>query len=121
MEPTKLKVASPDTTTEPFTSGNAIDLVAYQAGAVVSRAIVKKKTGTVTVFAFDKDQGLSEHAAPFDALVQVLDGVGEITIAGVPHRLAKNDLILMPANIPHAVKAVERFKMMLTMIRESAG
>ena len=121
MNPSKLNVIAPDKAAEPFTRGNALELVAYQDGAVVSRAIVKKKTGTVTVFAFDKDQGLSEHAAPFDALVQVLDGVGEITIAGTPHRLGKGDLILMPANIPHAVKAVERFKMMLTMIREPAG
>jgi quercetin dioxygenase-like cupin family protein len=101
-----------------FTGGNALELVAYQKGAVVSREIVKKKTGTVTVFAFDKEQGLSEHTAPFDALVQVLDGVAEITIGGTPHRLSKDELILMPANVPHALKAVERFKMLLVMIRE---
>jgi quercetin dioxygenase-like cupin family protein len=108
-------------TTEKFTGGNALELVAYQPGAVVSRELVKKKTGTVTVFAFDKDQGLSEHTAPFDALVQVLDGLAEITIGGVPHRLGKDEMILMPANVPHALKAVERFKMMLVMIREVAG
>ena len=104
-------------TAEKFTGGNALELVAYQAGAVVSRVIVKKKTGTVTLFAFDKAQGLSEHTAPFDALVQVLDGVAEITIGGVPHRLAKDEMILMPANVPHAVNARQRFKMLLTMIR----
>jgi quercetin dioxygenase-like cupin family protein len=110
-----------DKTAEKFTGGNALELVAYQAGAVVSRELVKKKTGTVTVFAFDKDQGLSEHTAPFDALVQVLDGVAEIIIGGKPHRLGKDELILMPANVPHALKAVERFKMMLIMIREVTG
>ena len=104
-----------------FTCGNALELVAYQAGAVVSRELVKKKTGTVTVFAFDKDQGLSEHTAPFDALVQVLDGVAEITIGGVLHRLGKDEMILIPADVPHALKAVERFKMMLVMIRDAAG
>jgi quercetin dioxygenase-like cupin family protein len=104
---------------EKFTGGNALELVAYQAGAVVSREIVKKKTGTVTLFAFDKAQGLSEHAAPFDALVQVLGGVAEITVGGVPHRLGKDEMILMPANVPHALKAVERFKMMLVMIRDA--
>lgn len=108
-------------TAEKFTTGNALELVAYQAGAVVSREIVKKKTGTVTVFAFDKSQGLSEHTAPFDALVQVLDGVAEITVGGVPHRLGKDVMILMPANVPHALKAVERFKMMLVMIRDATG
>jgi quercetin dioxygenase-like cupin family protein len=108
-------------TAETFTGGSALGLVAYQAGAVVSRELVKKKTGSVTVFAFDKDQGLSEHTAPFDALVQVLDGVAEITVGGVPHRLGKDEMILMPANVPHALKAVERFKMMLIMIREVAG
>jgi quercetin dioxygenase-like cupin family protein len=110
-----------DDAAEKFTGGNALELVAYQAGAVVSRQIVKKKTGTVTVFAFDKTQGLTEHTSPFDALVQVLDGVAEITLGGVPHRLGKDEMILMPANVPHALKAVERFKMMLVMIREATG
>jgi quercetin dioxygenase-like cupin family protein len=108
-----------DDAAEKFTGGNALELVAYQAGAVVSRQIVKKKTGTVTVFAFDKTQGLTEHTSPFDALVQVLDGVAEITLGGVPHRLGKDEMILMPANVPHALKAIERFKMMLVMIREA--
>ena len=108
-------------TTQKFAAGNAIALVAYQTGAVVSREIVKKKTGTVTLFAFDKDQGLSEHTSPFDALVQVLEGLAEITVGGVPHRLGKDDMILMPAKVPHALKAVEQFKMMLVMIREATG
>ncbi|MFA4874358.1 MAG: cupin domain-containing protein [bacterium] len=105
-------------TAEKFVCGNALELVAYQPGAVVSREVVNKKTGTVTVFAFDKGQGLSEHTAPFDALVYVLDGLAEIAINGAPRRLSKDEMILMPANVPHAVKALERFKMMLVMIRE---
>jgi quercetin dioxygenase-like cupin family protein len=100
-----------------FAGGNVLELVAYQTGSVVSREIVNKKSGTITAFALDMDQGLSEHTAPFDALVHVLDGVAEITIGGTPNRLGKNDMILMPANVPHAVKAVERFKMLLIMIR----
>jgi quercetin dioxygenase-like cupin family protein len=92
-------------------------MTAYQEGAVVSREIIKKETGTVTVFAFDKDQGLSEHTAPFDALVNVLDGEAEIVISGNPNRLKAGDFIIMPANEPHSLKAIEKFKMMLTMIR----
>jgi len=102
---------------EPFSGGNAKELVSYQPGAVVSREIVQKKAGTVTLFAFDKGQGLSEHTAPFDALVHVLDGTAEISLAGTPHRLTSGDMILMPANVPHALQAIERFKMMLVMIR----
>jgi quercetin dioxygenase-like cupin family protein len=94
-------------------------LVNYQDGAVVSREIVKKPAGTVTVFAFDEGQGLSEHTAPFDALVQVLEGRVEITIAGQPHSLEGGELMLMPANQPHALKAIQRFKMLLTMIRSA--
>ena len=94
----------------------AIALVNYQDGAVVSREIVKKPTGTVTVFAFDKGEGLSEHTAPFDALVQVLEGEIEIIISGQPYRL-QEARILMPAGQPHALKALKRFKMILTMIR----
>lgn len=89
----------------------------YQEGSVVSRTLLKKNTGTVTIFAFDKGEGLSEHTAPFDAMVQVLDGEVEITISGKPYHLKQGDLIIMPANEPHALKAIERFKMMLTMIR----
>ena len=107
-----------DRAAEKFLGGNALELMTYQPGAVVSREIVKKKTGTVTLFAFDKGQGLSEHTAPFDALVYVLDGQAEITIGGASKRLGKNEMILMPADVPHMVKAPERFKMMLVMIRE---
>ena len=93
------------------------DLVMYQPGAVVSREVLHKDTGTVTVFAFDEGQGLSEHTAPFDALVQVLDGAVQIKIAGEPHDLKAGDMIIMPANKPHALKAVARMKMMLVMIK----
>lgn len=92
-------------------------LVDYQAGAVVSRQVIAKPTGTVTLFAFDKGEGLSEHTAPFDALVQVLDGQVEITISGKPFGLKAGDAIIMPANEPHALKAVERFRMLLVMIK----
>ncbi len=95
------------------------DLVGYQEGAVVSRTLINQKTGTVTLFAFDQGQELSEHTAPYDALVQVLDGETEITIVGQPFHLKAGDLIIMPANDPHAVKAMTKFKMMLTMIRSS--
>ncbi len=94
-----------------------VDLVDYQQGAVVSKTLLEKKTGTVTAFAFDVGQGLSEHTAPFDALVQVLDGEVEITISGKPFHLKQGEIIIMPANEPHALKAVSRFKMLLTMIR----
>jgi len=95
----------------------AEELVYYQEGSVVSREIVKKLTGNVTIFAFDEGQGLSEHTSPFDALVHVLEGEAEITIAGIPHRLRSGEVILMPATQPHALRAPKRFKMMLTMIR----
>ena len=98
-------------------AAKATELVSYQDGAIVSREILKKPTGSVTVFAFDEGQGLSEHTAPFDALVQVLEGEVEITISGKPQRLQGGGLILMPANQPHALKAIKRFKMILTMIR----
>ena len=93
------------------------ELVDYQANAVVSREILKKDTGTVTMFAFDAGQGLSEHTAPFDALVCVLDGEVEISISGKPHHLDAGEMIIMPANQSHALKALSRFKMMLVMIR----
>ena len=92
-------------------------LVAYQEGAVVSREIVNKPTGTVTLFAFAAGQGLSEHTAPFDAFVQVLEGEVEITISGVKHRVSTGEAITMPAGQPHALKALTRFKMLLVMIR----
>ena len=93
------------------------DMVDYQKDAVVSKTIIEKKTGTVTLFAFDQGQGLSEHTAPFDALVQVLDGEVEIRISGKPFHLKQGEMIIMPANEPHALKAVRHFKMLLTMIR----
>ena len=95
----------------------ALELVNYQDGAVVSREIVKKPTGSVTIFAFDEGQGLSEHTAPFDALVQVVEGAAEITISGQPHQLQGGEMVLMPAGQPHGLKALKRFKMILTMIR----
>jgi quercetin dioxygenase-like cupin family protein len=96
---------------------NMEGLVAYQDGSIVSKEIIKKTTGTTTIFAFDRDQGLSEHTAPFDALVYILDGEAEITIAGEPHQLKAGEMIIMPGGKPHALKAVKRFKMMLVMIR----
>lgn len=93
------------------------DLIEYQEGAVVSREIMRKETGTVTIFAFDKGEGLSEHTAPFDAMVQVIDGRAEITISGNKNLVDEGDMIIMPANDPHALHAVEKFKMVLTMIR----
>ena len=102
---------------ETATTMNLTDLVGYQKDAVVSKTIIDKKTGTVTLFAFDQGQGLSEHTAPFDAMVQVLDGEVEIRIAGNPYRLNAGQTIIMPANQPHALTAVAPFKMLLTMIR----
>ena len=93
------------------------ELVDYQDGSVVSREIISKKTGTVTLFAFDRGQGLSEHTAPFDALVHVLDGEAEITISGKPLHVKEGEIVIMPADQPHALKAIKKFKMMLTMIR----
>lgn len=93
------------------------DLVQYQPGAVVSRTLIDKKIGTVTLFAFDDGQGLSEHTAPYDACVQIVDGAAEITIGGEVHRVNAGQMIIMPANIPHALRAAGRFKMLLIMIR----
>ncbi|MGC1450935.1 MAG: cupin domain-containing protein, partial [Candidatus Sulfotelmatobacter sp.] len=95
-----------------------VDLVQYQTGTVVSRTLVKKPTGTVTVFAFDVHEGLSEHTAPFDALVFVVDGEAEISIAGTPYRVRAGEMLRLPAGRPHALRAVQRFKMVLVMIRE---
>lgn len=95
-----------------------IELVKYQPGAVVSREVIRKKTGTVTLFAFDEGQGLSEHTAPFDALVYILEGEAEIKLSGEPHVLNAGDTIIMPANEPHALKAVKPYKMLLVMIRK---
>ena len=93
------------------------DLVTYQDGSVVSKTLIAKKTGTVTLFAFAQGQGLSEHTAPFDAMVCVLDGTADVTIAGRELRVGTGEMIIMPANVPHALEAEEPFKMMLTMIR----
>lgn len=93
------------------------DLVNYQEGSVVSREIIHKDKGTVTLFAFDKGQGLSEHTAPFDAFVYVVDGEVEILIAGKPYHLKQGNFVILPANKPHALKALSRFKMLLVMIR----
>ncbi|MBI3166308.1 MAG: cupin domain-containing protein [Chloroflexi bacterium] len=96
---------------------NLAEMVNYQEGSVVSRQITKAEAGNVTLFAFDKDQGLSEHIAPFDALVHVIEGDAEVTISGTPYQLKTGDAIIMPANEPHALKAIQKFKMLLTMIR----
>ncbi len=103
--------------TNELKSNLLVDMVEYQKDAVVSKTIIEKKTGTVTLFAFYMGQGLSEHTAPFDALVQVLDGEVEIRISGKPFHLKQGEIIIMPANEPHALKAVSNFKMLLTMIR----
>jgi len=96
---------------------NLSQLVNYQLGSIVSRTIINKPTGTVTLFAFDKEQSLSEHSAPFDALVQVIDGEVEIKISGQSHNLKKGEFIIMSANKPHGLKALSQFKMLLTMIK----
>lgn len=94
------------------------DLVRYQDGTVASRMIVFKKTGTITLFAFDAGEGLSEHSAPFDAVLTVTDGEAEVTIAGSPFTVRNGEMIILPANVPHGVQARQRFKMTLSMIRE---
>ena len=105
---------------EPITPGkkfNAKESTAYAEGSVVSKTIIKKPTGTVTLFSFDAGEGLSEHSSPHEALVQVLEGSVEITIGGEPTVVAEGESLILPANVPHALKAVERFKMLLTMIK----
>ena len=94
-----------------------VDLVEYQEDSVVSKTLIDKKVGTVTLFAFAEGQGLSEHVAPFDALVSIIDGEAEITISSEPFRLKAGEMIIMPANKPHALKAIKKFKMMLVMVR----
>lgn len=109
-----------DLSKPPTPLGEVINLagyIDYQQGSVVSKTLVDQKTGTITLFAFDKGQGLSEHTAPYDAMVQILDGEVEVTIAGNPLRLQKGEMVIMPANKPHALRALENFKMLLTMIR----
>ena len=94
------------------------EAIEYTDGGVISKQLTKSKAGNLTLFSFDKEQGLSEHKTPFDAIVLILDGEAEITIGGKLHLLKKGESIIMPANVPHALKAVERFKMLLTMIRD---
>ncbi|MCP5063474.1 MAG: cupin domain-containing protein [Ignavibacteriae bacterium] len=93
------------------------DLISYQDDSVISRTLVKKDTGTITLFAFDEGQGLSEHTAPFDALAQIVEGNAEIKIDGKVFSLESNEMIIMPANKPHALKALSKFKLLLTMIK----
>jgi len=93
------------------------DLLSYQKGAIVSRQIISKNTATVTVFSFDKGEGLSEHVAPFDAMVYIIEGTARVLIAGNSHILKKGEMIIMPANRPHALRAIRRFKMLLVMVR----
>ena len=109
---------SQGSTGKPFSQPAGLtDLLSYQDGSVVSRTIIDKATGTVTLFAFDQGQGLSEHTAPFDALVYLLDGDAEVTISGKALYLKAGDVVVMPAGQPHALKAVKKFKMMLVMIK----
>jgi quercetin dioxygenase-like cupin family protein len=103
-----------------FAKAQAVGLTSladYQEGSIVSRTLIDRKAGTVTLFAFDEGQGLSEHTAPYDAMVEIIDGEADITIAGKMHHLKEKEMIIMPANQPHALKATKRFKMLLTMIR----
>jgi quercetin dioxygenase-like cupin family protein len=94
-----------------------IDLIDYQEGSIVSRIIIEKETGTVTLFAFDEGQGLSEHTAPYDAIVQVLNGEAKVTISGKTISVKEGEMTIMPGNQPHAISAATPFKMLLTMIR----
>ncbi|KZX15289.1 cupin domain-containing protein [Methanobrevibacter curvatus] len=96
---------------------NIGDFVEYQEGSIVSRELVKKNAGNITIFAFEKGESLSTHSAPFDAIVQIIDGKAEITIDNLKHYLKEGELIIMPANIPHGLLAIERFKMILTLIK----
>jgi quercetin dioxygenase-like cupin family protein len=98
---------------------NLSSLISYQAGSIVSRVILESKAGSVTVFAFDQGQGLSEHTAPFDALVYVLEGEANVNIAGTDNRLEQGDGIILPAHRPHSLRADKKFKMLLTMIRSA--
>jgi quercetin dioxygenase-like cupin family protein len=102
---------------EPAQAVKLASLVEYQSGSIVSREILKVTTGKVTLFAFDEGEALSEHTSPFNALVHIVEGEAEITIAGQPHRVTAGELILMPAQQPHALRAIKRFKMVLTMLR----
>jgi quercetin dioxygenase-like cupin family protein len=99
------------------TSFNPAEYIQYAIGSVVSKTLVKKESGTVTLFSFDSGQGLSEHTAPFDAMVHILDGQAEITIGGELQRVENGEMLIMPANVPHALHAAKPFKMLLVMIR----
>jgi quercetin dioxygenase-like cupin family protein len=105
-----------------FEKGKAFsfnDSIEYSDGGIVSKTVLKKESGNISLFSFDTGEALSEHTAPFDAMIQVIDGKGEITVGGKPNILTAGQTIIMPANIPHSVKAVEKFKMVLTMIRSN--
>ncbi len=109
---------NPENSSKVFATPQKVNgLVNYQEGSVVSRTLIDKKAGTVTLFAFGKSQGLSEHTAPFDALVYLVDGEADITISGKTHHLKEGEMIIMPASEPHALRAVSQFKMLLVMIR----
>ena len=111
---------TPDPSAPALSSPSSLaGLIDVQEGSVVSRTLVKKATGTVTLFAFDTGEGLSEHSTPNDALVQILEGTAKITVGGTPHEVGAGEVLLLPADIPHALTAPEPFKMLLTMIRES--
>jgi quercetin dioxygenase-like cupin family protein len=112
-----VKNKNPENTNLAAQAVNLTDLIGYQAGSVVSRTIIDKKAGTITLFAFDQKQGLSEHTAPYDALVYILDGEADVVISDKPVRLKKGAFTIMPANEPHALSAVTRFKMLLIMVR----
>lgn len=99
------------------TAQTLAEMIEYQKGTVVSKTLINKSAGTVTLFAFDKGEGLSEHAAPYDAMVQILEGEVEIKISGTPFHLKKGDMIVMPGNEPHALQSITEFKMLLTMIK----
>ncbi|MCB7128443.1 MAG: cupin domain-containing protein [Candidatus Brocadiales bacterium] len=107
------------TCTEPLTAVaiRMVDLANYQEGSIVSRTLIKKKTGTITFFAFDQQQELSEHTAPYDALAHIIEGETEIVISGKIHHLKVGEMIIMPANEPHTLRALKKFKLLLTMIR----
>ena len=102
---------------EPAQKQNLALLVSYQPGSVVSRTIINRKAGTMTLFAFDEGEGLSEHTAPYDALLHVLEGEAQVTVAGELNEVAEGEAIILPSGKPHSVKALKRFKMLLTMIR----
>ncbi len=104
-----------ETENKPYPLAGSIQV---QSGSVVSKTLVNKPQGTITLFAFDKDQTLSEHTAPFDALAQILEGQAEISLAGIPYQVNAGEALLMPANVPHALRAVTAYKMLLTMIKE---